>query len=278
MELPRCGGWLIRRAIRDSVLQDAMGLYPYLCCSRWDELPRDLDAFGDQVILLSAVADPLGHYDARLLARSFNRIRSYKAHYVIDTSVPLGHHVKRSHCETARRAMRKLSVSVAQDPTLYTSDWIRLYDVLCRRHGIVGIRRFTSESLRQQLSVPGIVMFRAEAGGQTVGLDLWYVQDDRAHGHLAAFDDEGYRLRASYATKMFLIEHFRTRVALINLGATTTEGDGLSAFKSGWATGTRTSWLCGRVFDESAYRDLMQRRRVTDDGSFFPAYRRDEVF
>jgi len=253
-----------------------MGLYPYLCCSRWEELQGDLDALGHQMVLISAVADPLGSYDTGLLARSFDRVRPYKAHYVIDTSVPLAHHLKRSHRETARRAMRKVSVSVASDPSIYGDDWVRLYEVLCHRHRIRGLTRFTPEALRRQLSAPGMVMFCAEAAGRTVGLDLWYVQDGCAHGHLTAFDEEGYRLRASYATKMFLIEYFRSRVAWINLGATTMGGDGLAAFKSGWATGTRMSWLCGRIFDKLAYRDLSQRCGATDDDSFFPAYRRNE--
>jgi hypothetical protein len=278
VELPQSGGWVIRRAIRDSCSHDAMGLYPYLCCSRWDALEFDLEALSQQVVLISAVADPLGNYDAGLLRRGFNRLRPFKAHYVIDTSAPVANHVKRSHRETARRAFRKVSVSVAIDPSIYGSEWVRLYDVLCHRHRIHGLRRFTPESLRQQLSVPGIVVFRAEAAGRTIGLDLWYVQDGCAHGHLAAFDEEGYRLRASYATKMFIVEHFHSRVAWINLGATVTEGDGLADFKSGWATGRRMSWLCGRIFKEVVYQGLMRRHGITDDGSFFPAYRRNEVF
>ncbi len=277
VELPRSGGWLIRRAIQGSPLQDAMGVYPYLCCSRWDELREDFDALRKDMVVVSAVTDPLGNYDSDLLARSFDRIRPHKPHYVIDTSVPLADLVTRSHRRTARRAIGNVSVSVADDPVSYGADWVRLYDVLCHRHGIEGLRRFNPESLRRQLSVPGMVMFRAEAAGHTIGLDLWYVTDGCAHGHLAAFDEQGYRLRASYATKLFLIEYFHSRVAWINLGATPTEDNGLATFKRGWATGVRMSWLCGMVFDDAGYRSLIQPSGK-DDGSFFPAYRRNETF
>ena len=277
VELPASGGWLLSRAIAGSDRHDAMGIYPYLCCSHWEELPGDLEALR-QFVSVSAVADPLADCHEHLLALSFSRVRPYKTHYVIDTSVPLLHHVKRSHRETARRALAKVSVSVVDDPRVCAGEWIGLYDGLCRRHGIVGLRRFTPEALRQQLGVPGMVVFRAEAEGRTVGLDLWFVQDGCAHGHLAAFDEEGYRLRASYATKMFLIEYFRSRVAWINLGSSLTQEDGLAVFKSGWASGTRTSWLCGHVFDEAGYQDLLRGRGITDEGGFFPAYRRNEVF
>jgi hypothetical protein len=255
-----------------------MGVYPYLCCSHWGELRQDFDALGDKLVAITVIADPLGNYDPELLARTFDRVRAYKPHYVIDNSIPVAQRLKRSHREKARRALRSVSVALVDDPGRYTDDWIRLYDVLCQRHRIVGLRRFTAEALRQQLSVPGLVMFRAQAAGATVGLNLWYVQDDAAHDHLSAVDEDGYRLRASYAMKMALIEHFHSRVAWINLGSSLIEGDGLAAFKSGWATGTRMSWFCGSVLNAQAYNHLNECWKTADDGSYFPAYRRNMVF
>ena len=113
-----------------------MGVYPYLCCHCWHEVGYDFDALADRMVAVSAVTDPFGNYDAAVLARSFGVVRPYKPHYVIDTSVKPAQHVKRSHRETARRAMRNVSVSVADNPEVYADDWVRLYDMLCRRHGI----------------------------------------------------------------------------------------------------------------------------------------------
>lgn len=278
IELPQSGGWLIRRPIPDSAFEDAMGVYPYLCCARWDRLPGDLAELADKLISISAIADPLGAYDSSLLSRSFSLVRAYKPHFVIDTSQPLWTGVKRSHWMTAHRAAKKVTVTLVEDSSALELDWLRLYGFLCSRHGIDGVRRFTPASLIRQLSVPGTTIFRAEANGRTIGLDVWYVQSGCAHGHLAAFDETGYQLRASYATKLFLIEYFHSRASWINLGAAPDDAKGLIAFKSGWTTETRNSWFCGKVFDNAAYRDLTQRFAGADDSKFFPAYRRLESF
>ena len=77
---------------------------------------------------------------------------------------------------------------------------------------------------------------------------------------------------------MVLIKYFRQRVAWINLGSGLASDDNLSDFKRGWSTGTRTSWLCGRVFDRDAYDSLTHSRGIGDEDPYFPAYRRNEVF
>jgi hypothetical protein len=43
---------------------------------------------------------------------------------------------------------------------------------------------------------------------------------------------------------------------------------GLARFKRGWATGTRTAWLGGRVLDAAGVARLGGAR-----GTYFPAYR-----
>jgi len=123
-------------------------------------------------------------------------------------------------------------------------------------------------------------MFRAVAAGRIVGLDLWYVQDDCAQGHLAAFDPLGYELRASYATKWRLIEYFSDKVRWINLGGIAAQdaSDGLRHFKRGWATTTKTAWLCGRILQPIAYERLVAARHGrSDTPQYFPAYRSGEL-
>ena len=68
---------------------------------------------------------------------------------------------------------------------------VGLYAHLTERHGITGIRAFSRAAFARQLAVPGLVMFRAAAAGETVGLHLWYVQDDVAYGHLGATSPRG---------------------------------------------------------------------------------------
>ena len=119
-----------------------------------------------------------------------------------------------------------------------------------------------------------MVMFRAVHEGRTVGLDLWYVQDDVAQGHLVAFSDEGYSLSASYATKWTLLNYFVGKARWVNFGGLPGSADEserrLGQFKRGWANTTRKAYFCGRIFDSQAYDALSQ---CAPETSFFPAYR-----
>ena len=57
-------------------------------------------------------------------------------------------------------------------------------------------------------------------------------------------------------------------------GAGPTEADdGLSRFKRGWATSSRTVHLCGRVLAPTPYRRLTESLPTT---AYFPAYRQGE--
>ena len=77
------------------------------------------------------------------------------------------------------------------------------------------------------------------------------------------------------------IEHFRESgdVDWLQLGAGAgldpQSDDGLTRFKRGWATGSKTAYLCGRIFDREAYAALVQARGVSAT-DYFPAYRQGE--
>ena len=66
-------------------------------------------------------------------------------------------------------------------------------------------------------------------------MDLWYVQDNVAYGHLAACNGHGYKSSASYATKWFLMHYFADKVRWIDIGRVTgaesNGSDGLAMFK-----------------------------------------------
>ncbi len=104
-------------------------------------------------------------------------------------------------------------------------------------------------------------------------MTLWYRGDDRAYYHLAAYSPRGYELKASFALFWHAHEVFaREGVRWLALGAgagiDNDELDGLTRFKSGWATVTRTAYLCGRIFDEQAYAALAGSANSHDETFF----------
>ena len=124
---------------------------------------------------------------------------------------------------------------------------------------------------------PNVVLLGV--GGEVVGMDWWYVQGDVAQGHLAAFNELGYDVLASYATKWYAMEYFATRVRWMNLGGAPgtmdTGIDGLTRFKRGWTSDTRKAYFCGRILNAELYGSLCEPL-AQGDTSYFPAYRRGE--
>jgi hypothetical protein len=108
---------------------------------------------------------------------------------------------------------------------------------------------------------------------------LWYVHGEVGYYHLAAYNAAGYRIGASFALFARSIEFFASRLRWLNLGAGAgvrpSSEDSLARFKSGWATGTRTAYFCGRIFDPSRYDELAARGNRSG-GNYFPIYRKGE--
>lgn len=277
--LPACGGWVLERPIPGSTAVDASGCYPFFACRDWSRLPEDLDQAGRTWVTLSFVADPFGAFDPAELRRGLDLVVPFKERYVVDLSRPASEIGSEHHRRYAERALRKVRVDVCPDPAAHLQEWVELYAHLIRKHEIRGIRAFSPRAFERQLRIPGLVMFRAVCEGQTAGLDLWYVQGDVAYGHLVACSPLGYAARASYALKWTLIRYFAGKARWIDLGggagAAGSGDDGLSQFKKGWATGTRTTWFCGRIFDRDRYAALAGTRELPA-GGYFPAYRKGE--
>ena len=276
-ELPHCGGWLIERDIPGSTLRDAMGCYPLFDCGTWSGLPADLAGLGDSVVSVSLVANPLALVEEADLRRWFDVVTPFKHHYVTDLRRPPGEFVSPQHRRMVRKALRVVRLETCASPMNFLDEWCDLYTGLADRHRITGIRAFSRAAFERQFTVPGLVMFRAAAANETVGLHLWYVSDDVAYGHLGATSARGYELSASYALYWHAMEHFRHRVGWLHLGAGAGsgeggQGDGLLRFKAGWATGTRVAFLCGRVLHRAAYETLAAER-VHGQTTYFPAYR-----
>ena len=199
----------------------------------------------------------------------------FKEHHVVDLS---GAEISAHHRRNARKALRDVEVEILPRPADLLDDWLALYEHLARRHEITGIAAFSDAAFAALFEVSGLVAVRAAADGETVGATLWLVRDDVAYYHLGAYSPRGYELKASFALFATALEHFtRQGLAWLSLGAGAGvgdgAGDGLDRFKAGWATGTRTAHLCGRILSPDRYEELS---RGVGETSYFPAYRTGE--
>ena len=278
--LLRCDGWVLERQIHGFPFKDGMGCYPLFVCRDWSKLCADLKDLETDLISLALVTDPWGHYDLAYLRECFDFVKPFKEHFVADLRLPIDVIVSKHHRYYARKALRHVKVELCSDPASYLEEWVQLYATLVERHKISGIRVFSREAFAKQLSIPGMLMFRGVAQGITVGANLIYTMGKIAYTHLSAFSPHGYDLRAAYPVRLTAIEHLRANGALwINLAAGAglkNDGeDGLSKFKRGWSTGTRTAYFCGRIFDQERYEEIVKVKSITST-DYFPAYRTGE--
>ena len=280
-ELPRSRGWVLERQIPGCPYHDAMGCYPLFACQDWSQLHADLEDIGNELVSVSVVTDPFGDYDAPYLHQCFEDVViPFKEHFAVDLSHPMNTFVCQHHRRYARKALGDVYVEKCQDPTQFIKDWVDLYDTLIEKHNIKGILAFSRSAFAKQLGVPGVVAFRAVHEETTVGMLLWYVQGEVGYYHLGAYSDLGYELRASFALFWFAIEYFAANgLRWLNLGAgagVAGDGtDGLTRFKRGWSTGTRTAYFCGRIFDQARYSEIVKAKGVSGT-DYFPAYRKGE--
>ena len=285
--LPRCGGWILKRRIPNSVHYDAMGCYPLFACLDWSRLADDVEqlAIVGEIVSLSLVADPFGEYNAAELRRSFPDILfPFKEHFVVDLKRAPEEFVVAHHRRNARRALESLKLEVCTgDAKDLAVEWTHLYAHLVERHEIRGLTAFSPASFAKQMTVPGLTALRATLEDKTVGMMLWY-ENGRgvAYYHLGAYSPEGYKQRASFALFWYAVEHFAAAgLSWLCLGAgaglSDSDEDGLSRFKRGWSTGTRTAYFCGRVFDRRRYEELSRARGIdVSVTAYFPAYRAGE--
>ena len=281
--LRHSGSWILERKIAGTPYSDAMGCYPIFVCRDWSSLEQDLASLDKNLVCLSLVADPFGDYDMAHLRMCFPDVAfPFKEHFVIDLSRPLDTFVHSHHRRNTLRALREMQVERCINPASFLEDWMGLYSNLIEKHNLTGMVAFSRQSFAGQLAVPGIVAFRAVHNETTIGMLLWYKQARRVYYHLAAYSPVGYELRASFALFDYSIRYFADQqcewLSLgAGAGAGTNEQSGLSRFKQGWSTGTRTAYFCGRIFDKQRYDEIIKLRNV-ESTRYFPAYRAGEFF
>jgi hypothetical protein len=256
-----------------------MGCYPLFACRDWSQLHSDLDGLKNELVALSLVTDPFGNFDPADIRRYFDIVIPFKEHFVVDLHQPINEIVSSHHRYYALKSLRLIRVERCIDPTQFADEWVGLYATLIKRHGLNGIKSFSKTAFARQLSIPGIVVLRAIHQGDTVGAALYYLQGEVGYSHLTAFSQVGYKLRASYALQARAIEYFASlggEVRWLDLGAGAgvahSGTDGLSMFKRGWSTGTRTSYFCGKIFDHKRYSEIVKARGLSPT-NYFPPYR-----
>ena len=260
--LPRSGGWLLSRTVPGSDARDAIGCYPVFSCQNWNRLGEDISSLGEDLVAVSLVTDPFGDFEPTTLHTAFpDRCLPFKEHFVADLSKSRSAAISRHHRREAHRALRHFRIEVCASPADFLNDWIRLYQFLIERHAISGPQLFSPSIFARQFDVPGITLLRAVSDGATAGMSIWYKQGNVAYLHLSAFDATGYKWGgASYALLWTAWEWFAPQVRWLALGAgsgSIARDDGLSWFKSGWATARRTAYFCGRVLNRKRYETLM---------------------
>lgn len=273
VHLPRSRGYLLERPIEGTGARDLLGAYPLFSCQNWSELDADLvDVRGAVSVVL--VADPLDGVHIDRLGELFSdHVVLFKRHWVRDLTMPSP--LPSHHRRHLRRAARAVDVDISYGALGYLDDWIGLYAGLVARHRLTGIRAFSRESFRQQLTVPGMVAVRAERDGATAAMTLWLVSGENGYYHLGASSKAGREVSASYALFAAAVDHLHDRgVRYVDFGGVAgsapTEG-GLSRFKRGWATHELPAYLCGRILDQPAYASLSAA--VRHPRGWFPAYR-----
>jgi hypothetical protein len=280
-ELPRSRGWILERQIHGFADHDAIGVYPLFACQDWSNLHIDLDEVKRELISLALITDPFGDYDEAQLRLCFKDVVfPFKEHFVVDLNRPIGSVVSDHHRRNIKKVLDQVCVERCAKPAGHLDEWFGLYTNLIRRHQITGVAEFSRDSFAKQLCVPGIVAFRARHEGITVGMLLWYIQGNVGYYHLGAYSEVGYEKRASFGLFSFAIEHFAAHgLRWLNLGAGAgvkgDSTDGLSRFKRGWSTGTRTVYFCGRIFNHVRYAEIV-RASGLGITKYFPAYRRGE--
>ncbi len=135
----------------------------------------------EYLVSLALVTDPFGEFDPLMLQECFKgRFIPFKEHFIVDLNQPMGSYISAHHRRYAKKALENnINVTVCSQPLDFLDDWIGLYSVLIRRHELRGLTCFSRSVFEKQFQIPGLVVFRAEHDGKTVGMVLWMVQWER---------------------------------------------------------------------------------------------------
>jgi hypothetical protein len=274
--LPRTGGWLLARLVRDGLF-DLTGPYPLFLANDLSGISQDLAELVEANSFVSVVF-VLGPFEEGVEEKleGFDLVRRYKQHFVARLDRPWESIASAHHRRYVRKSLKHVSVQRVEDPAGYAVQFQKFYRELVERRHISGVAAFSVDVIRAHLSIPGTTVFEASDSGKPLGAAVWYEIDDVAYLHLHAQSEEGIQKHCGFALYSAAIQHFREKTEWISYGgAAGIEEDkenGLYRFKKGWATELRASWLCGKILDKDSYRKLSSRGSGPIS-PYFPVYR-----
>ena len=276
LHLVKSGSWVLERRINQTHFTDVMGCYPIMSCKDWFGLEHDLHMIQDDQVSFTAVIDPLGLYEVSTLEALFGDLcKPFKRHFVVELDEDYASKISTNHARNARKSLKCLDIRREKNPLEVLEEWIALYGELIKRHSIKGIASFSPDSFSVQFNTPGLIVYTARHEDVIVGMVLFFAVHKHVYYHLAAYSPDGYHQKASFGIFRRAIDDFKQeQYEVLNLGGVAglsdNEEDGLTRFKKGWSTHTRTAYLCGKVFNPQAYESLS---RGKETAGFFPAYR-----
>jgi len=276
--LPKSKSWLIKRQIPGTPYFDAMGPYPLFTCENWNRLNEDIESLDDQLVSLSLVTDPFLNIKYESLKKIFPICYPFKDHFITDFSQPLEFSVTKRTRKHARIALKEIHVEHCPNPIRHLEAWTLLYDELISRHDITGIRKFSKQSFNHLLNVEGAEIFIARLGDEIVGAEIFIINNDIGYAHLAALNQVGYQNNASYALDWTALQYFSNFLRFLDHGAGSgidDSDDGLTQYKSRWASKTLPVYFCGRILNSDFYNEILEEKDVSDT-NYFPAYRQGE--
>ena len=271
--VPAWGAYVLTREIPGGGARDALGVYPLQPFGPEADLTAGLTWLKDQgLVSIGLVPDPATARPLAELQAAFGLCIQFKTHQLIDFSRPV--EFSKHHQGKVRRAHQKVTTEVVPLAN-HLDEWCALYGNLIDKHDIGGLSAFSRGAFERLAQVEGLMAVAARADGEVVSMHLWL--DDPATGVgyslLAATSAQGYKLSAAYAvndTSIRLLSHLKS----INLGGgagLSSEEDGLTYFKRGFANGEAQAFFCGAILDEDRYAALSGGRRQA--ATPFPAYR-----
>lgn len=170
--------------------------------------------------------------------------------------------------------MRRLQVERCDDPRRWAAEWTACYSAFAAAYGFTGPSAFPPSSLVAQLSVQGVVMYRAAAGADTVGFLLWMRHGAVAYNHLTAYTPAARRAGAAYALYWTALHDLQASgVERADLGGGVLDDDSLARWKAGWTPASVPGFICGSVLRPDAYAALVRGGPGEAASLFFPAYR-----
>jgi len=276
VSLEHSGSWWIQQPLHDLAFFDYVAPYPLCCCADWRLLKadvRDLHQI-DGLVSVYFTTDPFGNWTVEELKDCFPDVcRVFKDHFVIDLRLAKDTYISKHHKRRITKLAKSVDVEVTLEPITKLPEWLKLYNHLKQRHSIKGVTAFSIESFELQLQIPGVVAFIASIANEIVGMVLFYVMGHVAYYHLGAYSYQGYGNSVSYSLFDQAIDYFKAKSPnWINLGASggmEKRDDGLTRFKSGWASGTKPVYFCGNIINANIYKHLSKGT----ESNYFPAYR-----